>query len=326
MKKIYSAIKRIVTLVLVLFYSLIYTQTIFTEWNFNGPNNSSIPGGSTNPLPSIGSGTASLIGGTTAFWSAGNPGPCDSSNGECAWNTQTYPPQATASGSAGVMFSVSTVGKSNIAVSFDHRASASASRFSRFEYSLDNGTTWNIVGTNNGTLSPQDTFVNYIVNLSSCTACNNHPNLLFRVVSIFSPFAFNQNQTLTSPSGFFAPNTNYMRAHTDAQFPPNPGLGTGNYATSATWRFDNVRFWENAASLSVEDVIVTKKSFDFYPNPAPRDGKIFLSEIKSLEIFDMNGRVVKVVENTNEVDLNGLSFGNYILRTNDGATSRLIIK
>lgn len=325
MKKLYS----VFNLAKILFFfsvTQIHSQVVFTEWNFNGPNSSSIPGGTTNPLPSVGSGTASLIGGTTAFWAAGNPGPCDGSNGQCAWNTQTYPPQGTASGSAGVMFSVSTVGKSNIAISFEHRASASASRFARFEYSLDNGTTWNIVGTNNGGLSPQDTFATYIVNLSSCVACNNHPNLLFRVVSIFSPVAFNENSTNTSPTGFFGPNTRYMRASTDAQFPPNPGLGTGSYATTATWRFDNVKFWENAASLSVEDVIMTKKTFDFYPNPAPRGGKIFLPEPKTLEIFDMTGRVLKVVENANEVDLTGLSEGNYILRTNDGATNRLIVK
>ena len=49
-----------------------FAQTTITQWNFNGVSATTIPGDTTSPTPSVGSGTAALIGGTTATFAAGN--------------------------------------------------------------------------------------------------------------------------------------------------------------------------------------------------------------------------------------------------------------
>jgi len=82
---------------------------IITRWTFEGDTTD----------PAIGSGTASLIGGTTASFAIGN----GSGRG---WNTTSYPAQGTGSGTAGVQFMVSTLNYENIVISFDHRASGTA--------------------------------------------------------------------------------------------------------------------------------------------------------------------------------------------------------
>lgn len=206
-----------------------FSQSFLTNWTFVGANNTCIPGSTSSPTPSIGKGTVSLIAGTSSTFTSDTTGSCSASASSFGWNTANYPAQGTLSGTAGVMFAVSTVGKSNIGITIEHQASGTALRFARFEYSTDGGLTWTSAGINNGSLLPHGTFVLCVVNLSSCLACNNNSNLRFRIVSIFSTFAFNENATNTSPSGFYAPNTNYMRANADAKFLPDPGDGTGAY-------------------------------------------------------------------------------------------------
>jgi hypothetical protein len=193
---------------------------IITQWNFEGDVTT----------PSTGTGTASLVGGTTAAFATGN-------GGGRGWNTTTYAAQSTGSGTRGVQFSASTVGFENITVNFDHRASGTASRWAQLDYTLDGGTNWtNGFWNNGGGLSPHDTFYSFNVDLSSVTAANNNANFGVRIVSIFSPQAFDQNNVL----GEFAANTAYMRANVGAVFSPNTSSATGDYGTSGTWRFDNV--------------------------------------------------------------------------------------
>jgi PKD repeat protein len=197
--------------------SAIHAQVVITQWTFEGDV----------ITPSTGSGTASLLGGTTATFATGN-------GGGRGWNTTTYPVQSTNSGTAGTQFLASTSGYSNIIVSWDHRASGTASRWSQLQYTT-NGTTWNVLDDNDGGLSPHDTFYPFSFDLSSIPAANDNPNFGVRIVSIFSPLAFNQNATLS-----YGANEAYMRANTDAKYPPEDGVGTGNYAVAGTWRFDNV--------------------------------------------------------------------------------------
>ncbi|MBK9139689.1 MAG: hypothetical protein IPM17_13145 [Verrucomicrobia bacterium] len=177
--------------------------------------------------PSTGSGTASNVGGTSSAFAAGN-------GGGRGWNTSSYPAQSTGSGTAGVEFLVSTLGYKDITVSYDHRASGTASRWAAFQYTTD-GSTWTTLGNNSGGLSPHDTFYSFNFDLSSTAGVNNNPNFGFRIVSIFSPLAFNQNSTLS-----YGADAAYMRANADAKYPPEAGLGTSNYSTAGTWRFDNV--------------------------------------------------------------------------------------
>jgi hypothetical protein len=196
---------------------------VVTQWTFEGDTTNA----------STGSGTASLIGGTSATFAGG-------SGGGRAWNTSTYKAQGTGSGEAGVRFLVSTAsaggGFGGISVSFDQRASGTNSRWAQVDYTLDGGSTW-VTGfwNNNGGLSPHDTFYNFTVDFSSVSGANNNAGFGFRIVSIFSPQAFNQNSTLS-----YGANAAYMRANADAKFAPTAGVGTGDYGTNGTWRFDNV--------------------------------------------------------------------------------------
>jgi hypothetical protein len=198
--------------------SSVARATTIAQWNFD----------SNSIVPSAGSGTASLIGGTTATFTAGN-------GAGSGWNTTSYPAQSTASGTAGVQFAVSTLGQSNIAISFDHRASGTASRFASIEYTTD-GTSWIVFGNNSGGLSPSEAFYSFSYDLSAIAAVNNNANFAFRVVSIFSPLSFDQNSTLAD----FAANSAYMRASSESSFTAGGAIGTGNYGTTGTWRFDNV--------------------------------------------------------------------------------------
>ena len=107
------------------------TTTIITQWTFNSPT----PDNNTNTGttdPAIGSGIASLVGGTTATFASGDAsgGSTDPATGDdSAWNTTTYyAPQGTQDRQRGVQFAVSTVGYQNIRFSFDLRHSKRAIR------------------------------------------------------------------------------------------------------------------------------------------------------------------------------------------------------
>jgi MYXO-CTERM domain-containing protein len=197
---------------------------IITQWTFEGDTANA----------STGSGTASLIGGTSSTFATGNAG-------GRAWNTSTYKAQGVGSGEAGVQFLVSTAstggGFGGISVSFDHRASGTNSRWAQVDYTLDGGASW-VTGfwNNNGGLSPHDTFYSFTVDFSSVSGANNNAGFGFRIVSIFSPLAFDQSSTLNP----YGANTAYMRANAAAVYSPNTSTATGDYGTSGTWRFDNV--------------------------------------------------------------------------------------
>lgn len=103
-------------------------QVTITQWDFEGDV----------ITPSTGSGTANTVGGTQGAFATGLVGGVASGR---AWNTNTYPEQGTASGTAGVEFIVSTAGFTNIGVTWDHRHSNTSANRVRLQYTL-NGTTW----------------------------------------------------------------------------------------------------------------------------------------------------------------------------------------
>ncbi len=194
-------------------------QTIITQWDFEGDV----------ITPSTGAGTAALVGGTTATFAAGN-------GGGRGWNTSTYAAQEQENGQRGVTFSVSTTGYENITLSFDHRSSGTASRWSQVDYSLNGGVDWvTNFWNNNGGLSPHNSFYGFTVDFSSVVGANDNADFVVRIVSVFSPLAFNQNASLS-----YGADEAYMRSNVQATFPPVDGVGTGNYAPTGTWRFDNV--------------------------------------------------------------------------------------
>lgn len=192
---------------------------VITQWNFD----------SSSTTPSTGTGTANLVGGTTATFAGGN-------GGGQGWNTTTYAAQSTGSGTRGVEFFASTAGYGNITISFDHRASGTASRWARIEYTVDGGANWTAFDDNGGGLSPHDSFYSFSFDLSALAAVEDEADFGFRILAIFAPVAFDQNASLAD----FAADTAYQRANADSGFAPGSGTGSGDYGAGGTWRFDNV--------------------------------------------------------------------------------------
>ncbi|PPD35542.1 MAG: PEP-CTERM sorting domain-containing protein [Methylomonas sp.] len=186
--------------------------SVVTQWNFNSnPADSSTGTGST--LPSIGSGTAALLGGVTGSFSSGSasggssdPAVTDNSG----WQTTTYAAQGTGNKTRGVQFNVSTLGYDNITINYDLRHSNTSSRYELVQYSLD-GITFNDSTLFDGNVG--DTwFNNRSVDFSSIAGVANNANFALRIVAAFAP-------------------------NSSAYLPSN---STSNYGTAGTWRFDMV--------------------------------------------------------------------------------------
>lgn len=206
------------------FCSSIASANIIAQWTFDAST--------TNP--DIGSGVATNIGGTSSAFATGVSGQ--------GWNTSQYPAQGTGSGSAGVAFFVDLTGYQDITLSFFHRASGTASRWAQIDYTTNGGLSWvTAYWNNNGNLSPHDTFYSNFVSFVGVPGVDNNPNFGIRIVSIFSPFAFDQNNSLPP----YGPNEAYMRANAGAVYSPTNSTVSGDYSTVGTWRFDNVTFSGN---------------------------------------------------------------------------------
>lgn len=186
-------------------------------WNFNNTNDSL-----TSPLPSDGNGIAATLGGITPvfFSGVGSSDPTTSTNG--AWGSQNYPAAGAANKSAGVEFRVNTSGFKDIVIRWDERESNTASRYKRFQYTLD-GVNYvdDIVLAN----TSGGTFVARTNDLTSITGANNNPNFGFRLVTEFESTA-----TGTGSAAYIAVNS------------------TSTYDSSGTIRYDYVVVSGNSLS------------------------------------------------------------------------------
>lgn len=185
---------------------------LLTQWTFEGDVTT----------PSTGSGTASLIGGTTATFATGWDRSTNNTGGR-AWNSTNYPAQGTDSGTAGILFATSTAGYEGITVNWDGRHSNTASRFVQFQYSID-GVNFSFDGlANDGIFEAVDGgdkwYAPRSVDLSGIAGVADNANFAFRVVSIFAPGK-----------------SEYL-----------PSTVTSSYGRSGTLRYDNV---------SIEGVVV----------------------------------------------------------------------
>lgn len=162
-----------------------FGQGIVTQWNFNGATDGTL-------TPSVGAGTASLIGGTTAAFASGvsDSGSTDTSSSTAppnfGWGVGTYPAASVGSGTAGARYDVSTAGNSNLVVRFDLRHTSTVSRFFRLDYTTD-GTNFTPSTVFSGNLGANTWYNNRTVDLSDIGAANNNANFGVRVVSIFEP-------------------------------------------------------------------------------------------------------------------------------------------
>ena len=170
---------------IILFASIrLLCADIIAQWNFNSLVSDTNT--STGTLTcSVGAGTAQLVGGTTGSFSGATTGDTDPANNadDSYWSTKPYPVQGTLNKTAGVEFGTSTRGYSNIVIRWDQRATTTASKYYRFQYSID-GTSFtdysspiNIQVANN--FNPQTN------SLASTFGVNNNPGFRFRILSEF---------------------------------------------------------------------------------------------------------------------------------------------
>ncbi len=178
------------------FSAALQGETI-AQWNFNN-----------SILPSYGQGSASLIGGVTATFATGSTND-PSATGNTGWNTTQYPAQGTSTKSAGVQFAVSTLGYTDIVVRWDQRVSNSASKYCRFQYSID-GTHFLdlpdsvcVYG-----VSPGATYYEpQTVDLASAPDATDNPAFAFRIVTEFESEALPngaEQYVTTSPTNRYS--------------------------------------------------------------------------------------------------------------------------
>jgi PKD repeat protein len=192
-------------------------QTTLVSWDFNSGNDNNVATGTLSPA--TGTGTISLIGGTTmgAYVTGHTSDPNSSDNS--ALNVTNFPAQSTNPKTAGIQINVSTVGYNNISIEFWQRLSNTAANTWVLQYTLDiTAPTPVWVDAATYTFTPQptgtgDTWYFRSHNFSSVPGLNNNPNVAFRVVSDFDP---NAGQYLAARS-------------------------TSTYATTGLTRFDMVK-------------------------------------------------------------------------------------
>lgn len=192
---------------------LFTNPAVFAQWNFNSitPDGNTTTGTTT---PSVGLGTAALVGGTTATFATGDTtlDPAGSTDNS-GWNTTTYPAQGAGSKTRGVQFGVSTAGRQNLVISWSSQSSPTGSKYGRLQYTT-NGTDFIDFPTAfiNGT-----SFTAKTNSLAGISGVNNNTNFAFRFVSEFESTAAN------------TANANYVAANSGS-----------SYATTGTMRYDMI--------------------------------------------------------------------------------------
>jgi hypothetical protein len=203
---------------------------ILTQWNFNSAvADTSTATGSL--LPSIGSGTASLIGGVNGSFAAGSPR--DAVPDNTAWSLSGWPAQGTGSGTAGAQFMVSTLGVTGpLQITFDLRQSATVSERFQLQATSDgvNFTdvsggfgTFGSVGNNSGTIfNDAGLYIN--------TAAGSNQSFVQSITyAFFAGSAFEDNAQF----GF-----RLVSVFEDSQY--DAAGATANYGTTGTLRLDMV--------------------------------------------------------------------------------------
>jgi hypothetical protein len=83
--------------------------------------------------------------------------------------------------------------------------------------------------------------------------------------------------------------------------------------------------WDNLASGVLENPSFSAtEEFQVYPNPATRF--IYLNKNMDVALYDTTGQRINVYRNVNQIDISGLSQGTYFVRSESGATKKVIIQ
>ena len=224
---------------------LFTNPVVFAQWNFN----SVTPDGDTttgSTAPSLGSGAASMVGGVTANGSGfatGNAAldPAGSTDNS-AWNTTSYPASGN-NKTAGVQFTVSTMGIQNIVVSWSQQSSKTGGKYFRLQTSTNSGASFADFPT--AVVLPLATnFYAFTNDLSATPGVSNNSNLVFRIVAEFQSTATGSNSAA------------YVAANAGS-----------TYASSGTTRFDMVSVsgisYTAAAPPALMSIVFTNGQLSF---------------------------------------------------------------
>ena len=111
---------------------------IIAQWRFNSPTpDGDAATGTTAASIHSGSAIAATIGGVSSNFASGDNAHDPPSADNSGWQTAGYPSAILAEKTAGVRFDVDTTGYQNLSISWYERHSATASRYLRFQYTLD---------------------------------------------------------------------------------------------------------------------------------------------------------------------------------------------
>lgn len=288
--------KKIYLFAALLVASISFGQGIITKWDFD-----------TSPFPittSIGTGTLSLIGGVVENTQSGCSCPYVAGNPTTgkAYTTKTYPAQGTNSGTAGIQFSVSTTGQTNINIYVDVYGSSTASKYVQLQYTT-NGTDWTNA-TAQPTIVPHDGTNSQWVTISASmpVAAENNPNFSFRVVAVFDPSSVTSYSAVKSGS---------------------------TYAATGALRYDNIIVSNGVLSNNKFDNIA---GLQVYPNPAKTNLFVTSNSFaeKQVVLYDVLGKVALKAKVTNQpISVTSLPKGVYIAKiTEEGktATRKVVIE
>jgi hypothetical protein len=197
-------------------------------WNFNGSSLNV-----TSPVPATGVGTAASVN-CVGFSNSVYSGLDFDFNLPAAWGTSTYPAVGESNKTAGVQFNVSTLGAKNIAITFDTRATSTANKYQRLQYTT-NGTDFIDYYTSSH-FNSANLWESRSYNLTGFPGVDNNPNFGIRIVSEF------ESTALYGASA----NDQYVGV-------------SSSYASSGTLSFDIVNF--NADAITNANTPPTVSSF-----------------------------------------------------------------
>lgn len=163
-----------VAMALCLAASVLRAQSIVAQWNFNNSTNT----------PTAGTGSLSTIGGVSTTFASGAGSSDPTTTGDNAWSLAAFPTQSTAGDSAGIELRVDSTGFKNLDISFDLRASNTASRRVNVLCAPDG---LDFVPAGEFEIVTGGVFTNALhVNLSGVEGSSHSPNLRVRIVSGFT--------------------------------------------------------------------------------------------------------------------------------------------
>jgi endonuclease/exonuclease/phosphatase family metal-dependent hydrolase len=191
------------------------TAATIALWDFNSPTPDADP--TTGTLtPAIGAGSAVLVGGVTASFTASNGSSDANPNDNSNWRITTWPAQGTQNKQNGIRLNVGTVGYRNITLSWDLRNSNTASKYTRLQYTTNGAdfVDFYVIAMTN------ETWINgQTVSFAGVPRVEGNPKFGVRFVTEF------ENTALGSG--------------TNGYVPANPSTA---YGSAGTLRFDMVRF------------------------------------------------------------------------------------